>query len=104
MLVPGEPAELIEIDVAAGEDGSDARSRRQLDEPVQQRRDRVEHDHFRVWTFVPVLGIASCLLLLSQQSARVWLFGAVLIVVGVGLYFLARWARRRGERAQTASR
>ncbi|KAA9089226.1 APC family permease [Microbacterium radiodurans] len=68
------------------------------------RRDRVEHDHFRVRTFVPVLGIASCLLLLSQQSARVWVFGAVLLVVGVGLYFLARWARRRGERAQTASR
>ena len=68
------------------------------------RRDRVEHAHFRVWTFVPVLGVASCLLLLSQQSARVWLFGAVLLVVGVGLYFLARWARRRGERAQPASR
>lgn len=63
------------------------------------RRDRVEHDHFRVWTFVPVLGIASCLLLLSQQTLRVWIFGAVLLVVGVALYFLARWARGRGERA-----
>lgn len=63
------------------------------------RRDRVEHDHFRVWTFVPVLGIASCLLLLSQQTLRVWIFGAILIAVGVVLYFVARWARRRGERA-----
>lgn len=62
------------------------------------RRDRVEHDHFRVWTFVPVLGIASCLLLLSQQTLRVWIFGAVLLVIGVALYFLARWARGRGER------
>jgi len=61
------------------------------------RRDRVDHEHFRVWTFVPVLGIASCLLLLSQQTLRVWIFGAVLLVVGVGLYFLARWARRRSE-------
>ncbi|MDQ1217801.1 APC family permease [Microbacterium arborescens] len=68
------------------------------------RRDRVDHDHFRVWTFVPVLGVASCLLLLSQQTLRVWIFGAILIVVGVGLYFVARWARSRGERAQIASR
>ncbi|MDD7928228.1 APC family permease [Microbacterium thalli] len=63
------------------------------------RRDRVEHDHFRVWTFVPVLGIASCLLLLSQQTLRVWIFGAILLAIGVVLYFVARWARQRGERA-----
>ncbi len=61
------------------------------------RRDRVEHEHFRVWTFVPVLGIASCLLLLSQQSLTVWIFGAVLLAVGVGLYLLARWGRRREQ-------
>ncbi|WP_424448350.1 APC family permease [Microbacterium arborescens] len=67
------------------------------------RRDRVEHDHFRVWTFVPVLGIASCLLLLSQQTLRVWIFGAVLLIVGVALYFLARWARGRGGRAAGAA-
>lgn len=68
------------------------------------RRDRVEHAHFRVWTFVPVLGIVSCLLLLSQQSLTVWIFGAVLLAVGVGLYFLARWGRARGERAAAAQR
>jgi amino acid transporter len=62
------------------------------------RRDRVEHDHFRVWTFVPILGIASCILLLTQQSATVWLFGVVLLAVGVGLYVLARWGRAREER------
>ena len=54
------------------------------------RRDRVEHDHFRVWTFVPVLGIASCVLLLSQQSAQVWLLAGALLAVGVVLYLLAR--------------
>ncbi|MGY1551273.1 APC family permease [Microbacterium sp. A588] len=59
------------------------------------RRDRVEHDHFRVWTFIPVLGIASCVLLLTQQRAVVWLFGAALLVVGVVLYVVARWSRRR---------
>lgn len=59
------------------------------------RRDRVDHDHFQVWTFVPVLGIASCLLLLTQQSLAVWIFGAVLLALGVGLYLLARWGRTR---------
>lgn len=59
------------------------------------RRDRVEHEHFRVWTFVPVLGIASCVLLMTQQRGIVWLFGAALLVVGLGLFALAQWARRR---------
>jgi len=63
------------------------------------RRDRVDHPHFRVWTFVPVLGIASCVLLLSQQSLTVWIFGVILLAVGVVLFFLARWGRARAERA-----
>lgn len=54
------------------------------------RRDHVEQDHFRVWTFVPVLGIASCLLLLTQQTAKVWLLAAALLAVGVVLYLLAK--------------
>jgi amino acid transporter len=61
------------------------------------RRDPVEHPHFRVWTFIPVLGIASCILLLTQQRPIVWLFAAILLAVGVVLFFIARWARRRGE-------
>jgi APA family basic amino acid/polyamine antiporter len=55
------------------------------------RKDRVEHNHFRVWTFVPVLGVASCILLLTQQSAKVWLFGAILLAVGVVLFLVARF-------------
>ena len=65
------------------------------------RRDRVEQDHFRVWTFVPVLGIGSCILLLTQQRPVVWLFGAILIAVGVALYLLARWGRKRTESRKT---
>ena len=65
------------------------------------RRDRVEQDHFRVWTFVPVLGIGSCILLLTQQRPIVWLFGAILIAVGVALYLLARWGRKRTESRKT---
>ncbi|MGV0743419.1 APC family permease [Mycolicibacterium sp. XJ870] len=59
------------------------------------RRDTVEHNHFRVWTAVPVLGVASCLLLLSQQTAKVWLFAAVLVASGAALYFVARVVTRR---------
>lgn len=59
------------------------------------RRDRVEHEHFRVWTVIPILGIASCLLLLSQQSLEVWLFGLGLLAVGVVLYFVSRALRAR---------
>ncbi|MDQ0727809.1 APC family permease [Microbacterium sp. W4I20] len=65
------------------------------------RRDKVEHDHFRIWTFVPVLGIASCILLLTQQRPIVWLFGAILLVVGVILFLLARWGRTRTANSTT---
>jgi basic amino acid/polyamine antiporter, APA family len=54
------------------------------------RRETVEHSHFRVWTAVPVLGVGSCILLLTQQDAKVWLFGAALLAVGALLYLLAR--------------
>lgn len=57
------------------------------------RRDTVEHDHFRVWTAIPVLGVLSCIGLLTQQDGLVWLFGAILLAVGVVLYFTARFAR-----------
>jgi len=59
------------------------------------RRDTVEHKHFRVWTFVPFLGIASCLLLMTQQRPAVWLFAAILLAIGAVLYALARWGRSR---------
>ncbi|MDA2893976.1 APC family permease [Mycolicibacterium sp. BiH015] len=66
------------------------------------RRDRVDHDHFRVWTFVPVLGIGSCVLLLTQQSAKVWLLGGALLAVGVLLYFVARKAgAKTGEHSRS---
>ncbi|MCU1560212.1 APC family permease [Mycetocola sp.] len=58
------------------------------------RRDKVEHEHFRVWTIVPILGVASCVLLLTQQSGEVWLFGGILLAVGAVLYSVARLVRR----------
>ncbi|WP_375388022.1 APC family permease [uncultured Amnibacterium sp.] len=66
------------------------------------RRKPVEHRHFRVWTFVPVLGIASCVLLLTQQEGPVWLAGGVALVVGAALYAVAQVVRRRADGAGTA--
>ncbi|HEY7052726.1 MAG TPA: APC family permease [Mycobacterium sp.] len=62
------------------------------------RREDVDHTHFRVWTIVPVLGFASCVLLLTQQSARVWLFAGILLAVGAVLYLVAR---KVGERTSS---
>jgi APA family basic amino acid/polyamine antiporter len=59
------------------------------------RKDKVDHKHFKVWTFVPVLGVLSCILLLTQQEAQVWLFGALLLAVGVVLHFIAKAVRAR---------
>lgn len=68
------------------------------------RRDRVEHEHFRVWTVIPILGVGSCILLLTQQSPTVWLFGAALLAVGVVLHLVATAARRRAGRAEASPR
>lgn len=54
------------------------------------RRDEVLTPHFRVPTWVPVLGIASCLLLLSQQSLDTWLRAGILIVMGAVFHAIAR--------------
>ncbi len=54
------------------------------------RRDKVAADHFRVPTWVPVLGVASCLLLMSQQDAQTWMRAGALLLVGVVLYGVTR--------------
>ncbi|ORM33828.1 APC family permease [Williamsia sp. 1135] len=61
------------------------------------RRDRVQHKHFRVPTVVPILGVASCVLLLTQQSAQVWMFGGLLLAIGVVLHVVATWVRHRAS-------
>lgn len=64
------------------------------------RRDPVEHRHFRVWTPLPVLGVASCVLLLTQQAPHVWLFGAIALAVGVALYLVTGRRHRDEERTR----
>ncbi|HEX8498902.1 MAG TPA: APC family permease [Actinomycetales bacterium] len=59
------------------------------------RRDAVDHPHFRVPAVVPVLGVASCVLLLTRQEGTVWLYGLGLLAIGVVLYRLAKVTRQR---------
>lgn len=63
------------------------------------RRDSVEHSHFRAFTPIPYLAIASCVLLLTQQSAEIWLRAGILLAIGLGLYGGGRLMERR-RRAQ----
>lgn len=66
------------------------------------RRDRVGHDHFRVPTLIPWLGVISCILLLTQQSAEIWLRAAILIGIGVVLYFVSTVVTKRAKRGLQA--
>jgi APA family basic amino acid/polyamine antiporter len=68
------------------------------------RKDQVEADHFRVWAVIPVLAVASCVLLLWKQEAGTWLRAAILLAVGVVLYLLAQAPWWRGSSADDADR
>ncbi|TKJ20950.1 APC family permease [Blastococcus sp. CCUG 61487] len=63
------------------------------------RRDEVAADHFRVWSIIPVLAIGSCVLLLWQQEAGIWLRAGILLAVGIVLYLVAQapWWRATPE-------
>jgi len=65
------------------------------------RRRPDDTPHFRVWTAVPSLGLASCLLLFTQIGAAVWLRGAVLLALG-GLLALANVLRARRTEPATS--
>ncbi|MFC6091049.1 APC family permease [Saccharothrix lopnurensis] len=61
---------------------------------VLRRGDDGEADHFRVPAVVPVLGVASCLLLFTRIDGAVWLRGLALVGLGV-LLAVVNAARRR---------
>ena len=50
------------------------------------RRDRVDHDHFRAPTFLPVLGAVVCVVLMTQQEGAIFLRAGILLLVGAALY------------------
>jgi amino acid transporter len=61
---------------------------------LRRRPEEGEPDHVRVPLVLPVLGLLSCFGLATQQEAGVWLRGAILLVVGLVLYAIARATRR----------
>ena len=62
------------------------------------RRDRVEHDHFHAPSIFPVLGILVSIGLLTQQGADVYLRAAILLAIGVGLWFVNLLVKRTMDR------
>ncbi|MGA4965701.1 APC family permease [Streptomyces pseudogriseolus] len=65
------------------------------------RREPGKAGHFRTPVVLPVLGIASCVLLATQIEAAVWLRGLAIVAVGTVLAAIsvARRSRRAGEEA-----
>lgn len=59
---------------------------------------RADDDHFRVPTVVPVLGVLSCVVLMTQIETEVWLRGLLMLAAGVALAAAsALRLRRSGE-------
>ena len=57
------------------------------------RREKVEHEHFKAPTWVPVLGALSCLFFASPLSGRPleeYLIAAVLLGIGVLFWVINR--------------
>ena len=44
---------------------------------------------------IPVLGAVTCLILLTQQEASTWIRAAVLILIGLVLYLLNIFLKKR---------
>ena len=64
------------------------------------KKDKVEHSHFTVPRFVPVLAIIASVVLLTQQTGVVWIGAAAYVVVGSILFLIARAGRKREQRAK----
>lgn len=59
------------------------------------RRERVEHDHFKTPTVIPVLAAISCVLLLTKQEGVVLLQAGGLLLVGIVLWAVNRLVATR---------
>jgi basic amino acid/polyamine antiporter, APA family len=62
------------------------------------RRDPVDHDHFRVPSALPILGIVACVVVMSQVEAVTFARAGALLVLGLLLWALERVATR-GDRS-----
>ena len=54
------------------------------------RKDEVGHDHFRTPSWIPVVGIGVCILLLTYRDGEVFLRSAILLGFGALLYVVNR--------------
>jgi APA family basic amino acid/polyamine antiporter len=61
------------------------------------RRDPVSHDHFRVPSALPVLGIVACVVVMSQVEGITFLRAGALLALGLLLWVLERGAARLGH-------
>uniref|UniRef100_UPI00064C2CFB APC family permease n=1 Tax=Rubrobacter aplysinae TaxID=909625 RepID=UPI00064C2CFB len=59
------------------------------------RRNRVRHSHFRAPSAIPILGSIAALVLLSQQDGGDFLRAGILIAIGLALYALNLFLKRR---------
>jgi len=59
------------------------------------RRERPGHHHYRVPLVLPVAGLISCLLLMTQVEWAVWRLGLPFLAVAAILAGIAAWRRRR---------
>jgi amino acid transporter len=62
------------------------------------RGDRVDHDHFRVPSAIPVIGLLVCIGLLTQREAEIWLRAGILLLVGLALWAVNLALTRREAR------
>ncbi len=62
------------------------------------RRETVGHDHFRVWTPVPVVGVAISLALLTQIEGQIFARAGILVALGAALWVVNWLFVRREER------
>jgi amino acid transporter len=59
------------------------------------RRDPVEHEHFTVWSWVPVVGVGISLALLTQIKAATYARAGILVSVGIALWIVNWLVLRR---------
>ena len=65
---------------------------------LKLRSDKVDHEHFTAPTVLPVLGALTCLVLITQTEAAVYLRAGILLAIGVVL-----WAINRAVMSRSAT-
>ena len=62
------------------------------------RRDVVDHDHFRVPSAIPVIGVIVCIGLLTQREGEIFLRSGALLLLGLLLWGVNQLLTRREAR------